>query len=230
MEETISLAEYILNTLNKQIPSKTEKQWNAAITFFLLENTIRIFETDEFTKEELECKGEEKTETGKNSTLLLKHQGEEYKIKIKDAKITLIASRTLPFFEIAMENTTIKNKRLTYQENEITLEEEEICFSPTLYRYKKQKITNFYRDRQSLCLVPINTAYKDLEYFELINEFETKEKSAYWIERIIENIKGTQIRKISLGEDETTNFAEIFACLESECDKKDYERKLDRNT
>ena len=54
MEETISLAEYILNTLNKQIPSKTEKQWNAAIAFFLLENTIRIFETDEFTKEELE--------------------------------------------------------------------------------------------------------------------------------------------------------------------------------
>lgn len=114
---------------------------------------------------------------------------------------------------------------MTHQEDEITLEEQEICFAPTLYRYKKQQITNSYRNRHSLSLVPINNTYKGSEYFELIDELETKEKSAYWIERIIENIKGTQIRKIRLGEDEIANYAEIFTCLENECDKKEYERK-----
>ena len=33
MEETISLAEYTLNTLNKQIPSKTEKQWKKELSW-----------------------------------------------------------------------------------------------------------------------------------------------------------------------------------------------------
>ena len=115
MDETICLTEVILNALDKQTLSQMDKRWNSAISFFLLENIICIFESNEFIREELFIKDKIVERNGnkkKVTAMLLKYQGEEYTIKIEDTKtISLIGSKTFPFFEIIIEENDTSRGR-----------------------------------------------------------------------------------------------------------------------
>lgn len=223
-EETITLSSFIYEKLNKQSLNLENPLKQAAVHYLLIKNIITIFGTEEFLSDEIETVIIE-NENQKYATLVIEHEGKKYQVKTtKDNSIILASDTTIPLFDINIKSDVIKNK-LMYEREETILEEQEIYYILKRYYYQKTIFKEKGITKKAFLLQPTNFSHRGLEQFELIDEFGQEEESVYWLERLVKNIKKNNLREIPYGEDEVENLVEIFACLEEECENKEYKRK-----